>query len=119
MTEDERWDGEFGLDPDQRVRRFDFYLGTSLGTMYLDLHPRPSKYGHAAHFTVRCGCVTNGLQEGNPPEYQLPIVALVCNLSASVGSSTSVLTHSEVETRKCGCGLTFKITCVRLVPYRI
>jgi intermediate peptidase len=96
MTIDERWD--VGVSPptdDIRVRRFVFSdeTGRSLGTMYLDLHPREAKYGHAAHFTVRCGCLT-GVQE--PAEYQLPIVALVCNLSAS--SPTSMLSHSEVET---------------------
>eukprot|EP00904_Undaria_pinnatifida_P002944 jgi/Undpi1/12650/HiC_scaffold_6.g02318.m1 len=40
-----------------------------LGTVYLDLHRREGKFGHAAHFTVRCGC------------YQLPTVVLVCNFA--------------------------------------
>jgi intermediate peptidase len=96
MTVDERWDVGVSPPPDDiRVRRFVFSdeTGRSLGIMFLDLHPREAKYGHAAHFTVRCGCLT-GVQEH--AEYQLPIVALVCNLSAS--SQTSMLSHSEVET---------------------
>jgi intermediate peptidase len=96
MLVDERWDVGASPPPDDiRIRRFVFSdeTGRSLGTMYLDLHPREGKYGHAAHFTVRCGCLT-GVQE--PAEYQLPIIALVCNLSAS--SPTSMLSHSEVET---------------------
>merc|ERR1719223_2088503 len=68
--------------------------------MYLDLHPRPGKYSHAAHFTVRCGCEShNQLGEG-AAEYQLPIVALVCNVSppnSNTGTS-AVLSHAEVET---------------------
>jgi intermediate peptidase len=99
MTADERWDigNTSSSSPcdDIRVRRFVFSdeSGRSLGTMYLDLHPREGKYGHAAHFTVRCGCRT-GVED--PAEFQLPIVALVCNLSAK--SQTSMLSHSEVET---------------------
>mmetsp|Transcript_46109 Transcript_46109/g.111704 ORF Transcript_46109/g.111704 Transcript_46109/m.111704 type:complete len:705 (+) Transcript_46109:36-2150(+) len=73
------------------IRKFKFYeeeSGRELGTMYLDLHPRAGKYTHAAHFTVRCGCVENGLGSN----YQLPIVALVCNINEH-GSS-----HQDVET---------------------
>jgi len=49
----------------------------SLGDIYLDLEPRPDKYGHSAHFTVRCGC----LNEAN--EFQKPVVALVMNFSST------------------------------------
>lgn len=86
VSKEETWDDS--------VRRFDFeFQGTSLGTMYLDLHPRPDKYGHAAHFTVRCGCVKNYLMSDE--EYQLPIIVLVCNISSS---PSRMLAHAEVET---------------------
>ena len=103
LTADERWDGggHPGADDDPGIRRLDFSheeTGEPLGILYLDLHPRPGKYGHAAHFTVRCGCVTNGAtvehDDEDKLEYQLPVVALVCNLSSGRG----VLTHGEVET---------------------
>ena len=93
LTAQERWDG-----PDcQPIRKFQLSHEEEgpLGVLYLDWHPRESKYAHAAHFTVKCGC-----QLRNPNDYQLPIVALVCNLSpayANVGS-TCLLSHSEVET---------------------
>jgi mitochondrial intermediate peptidase len=57
----------------------------------LDLHPRQGKYTHAAHFTVRGGCVVDGPNS----EYQLPIVALVCNMNTGSASFSS---HQEVET---------------------
>mmetsp|Transcript_42727 Transcript_42727/g.49303 ORF Transcript_42727/g.49303 Transcript_42727/m.49303 type:complete len:755 (+) Transcript_42727:24-2288(+) len=65
--------------------------GRALGTIYLDLHPRPGKYTHAAHFTVRCGCLENGPDS----DFQLPIVALVCNMNTGQASFSS---HQEVET---------------------
>lgn len=92
MTDDERWDdGQGGLV------RLDFSTddGTPLGILYLDLHPRPYKYGHAAHFTVRCGCRLLS-DDGKNDEYQLPVVALVCNLVDR--GAGGVLSHSEVET---------------------
>eukprot|EP00977_Amphora_coffeiformis_P009276 scaffold2103_cov185-Amphora_coffeaeformis.AAC.21 len=95
VTDDERWDG--GGTGEGRIRRLDFCTetGTPLGILYLDLHPRAGKYGHAAHFTVRCGCVTNGADaDADSAEYQSPIIALVCNLSSDRG----VLSHGEVET---------------------
>jgi intermediate peptidase len=76
---------------DDAIRKFTFLeIDTQrpLGTMYLDLHPRQGKYTHAAHFTVRCGCVVDG---PNSNEYQLPIVALVCNMNL-------FSSHQEVET---------------------
>jgi len=92
-----------------KIQKFVFYEeegGMPLGTMYLDLHPREGKYSHAAHFTVRCGCKvrkkTADSGSHNATEHQLPIVALVCNLSSpnsNIGSSSSaILSHPEVET---------------------
>lgn len=99
MTPDERWDLDGNEDPptEARVRKFLFRetsTGRDVGTMYLDLFPRDGKYGHAAHFTVRCGCVLDAISDA--PEYQLPIIALVCNLTPP--SSSAVLSHGEVET---------------------
>jgi intermediate peptidase len=90
MGEDERWDSA-----EAQVRKFVFAdeTGRFLGTMYLDLHPREGKYSHAAHFTVQCGCVLDGTSD--TPDYQTPIVALVCNMSPGAGS---LLNHHEVET---------------------
>lgn len=100
----EQWDlciekqHEQGNSSSLRKYSFASNHGLPLGTMYLDLHPREGKYSHAAHFTVRCGCAihwdTDETDIKNESEnYQLPIVALVCNLS-----SRTQLSHSEVET---------------------
>ncbi len=94
------------------IRKFEFFNEedeSQLGTIYLDLHPREGKYAHAAHFTIRCGCEARDIDDNNVHnnisnhQYQLPIVAVVCNLSppfTTIGSSTatSLLSHSEVET---------------------
>mmetsp|Transcript_24438 Transcript_24438/g.56951 ORF Transcript_24438/g.56951 Transcript_24438/m.56951 type:complete len:306 (+) Transcript_24438:3-920(+) len=93
MTEEERWDQ--GVSTEQtKVRKFVFEdeAGVDLGIMYLDLHPREGKYSHAAHFTVRCGCALD--PDGGA--YQVPIVALVCNMSPPEGNPW--LNHAEVET---------------------
>jgi intermediate peptidase len=98
MDEHERWDtaddNSAPVNKDEQIRKFVFWeeeAGRELGTMYLDLHPRAGKYTHAAHFTVRCGCVVNGPNS----DYQLPIVALVCNMNSGQASFSS---HQEVET---------------------
>ncbi len=95
MMQGEAWDiSDDQTTPSERIRKFAFWdLQTEqpLGTMYLDLHPRPGKYTHAAHFTVRCGCRVSGPES----EYQLPVVALVCNMNS--GSAT-LSSHGEVET---------------------
>jgi mitochondrial intermediate peptidase len=92
IQETERWDGLSG-QPEERIRKFIFRDADDeeLGTMYLDLYPRQGKYTHAAHFTVRCGCVV----DGPGSEYQKPVVALVCNMNTG---QTSFSTHQEVET---------------------
>lgn len=96
MSDTERWDQDPSVHPAARARKFEFLheSGLELGCMYLDLHPREGKYGHAAHFTVRCGC-SLGVDSH---DYQLPIVALVCNMSPPEGNNIPCLTHSEVET---------------------
>lgn len=117
MTAGERWvdtdgDGRVGMSRDSsktsKIQKFMFHEeegGMPLGTMYLDLHPREGKYSQAAHFTVRCGCkVRNKLAPGDDcdvSEYQLPIVALVCNLTppnSSGPGSPAIISHQEVET---------------------
>lgn len=108
LKRDERWDATEMQSSVSRsgIRKFEFFQEIDekpLGTMYLDLYPRPGKYTHAAHFTVRCGCVsrlkTSNIDDGIDSQ-QLPIVALVFNLSPpSVhGDAASILSHSEVET---------------------
>ncbi|TDH72120.1 hypothetical protein CCR75_001239 [Bremia lactucae] len=64
----------------------------TMGYIYFDLYPRPNKYAHAAHFTIRCG---KRLSESS---YQKPIVALVCNFAKPAPDSPSLLAHAEVET---------------------
>jgi mitochondrial intermediate peptidase len=93
----ERWDLSSPEDYSEATKLRKFLFSHSeqgdLGTLYLDLHPRESKYGHPAHYTVRCGC-QRIQDQNNKDQYQLPIVALVCNLS----SRTGAISHGEVET---------------------
>jgi intermediate peptidase len=96
MTAEERWDSD--IPKELQARKFVFVLEETqerMGTMYLDLHPREGKYVHAAHFTVLCGCA----ETVDAQDFQRPVVALVCNLSASEhGGSSDIVSHSEVET---------------------
>ncbi|CAI5514844.1 unnamed protein product, partial [Closterium sp. Naga37s-1] len=90
-----------------------------LGFIYLDLHPRRGKFSHAAHFTIRCGRRKHlpldskghllplppsstgshsGSGSSSSDDYQLPVVALVCNFAASSRSSPCLLAHHDVET---------------------
>lgn len=70
--------------------------GEVLGYIYLDLYPRPGKYAHAAHFSIRCG-----RQPATTSEYQKPIVALVCNFGqrqTRIPEDKPLLSISEYET---------------------
>lgn len=63
-----------------------------LGYLYLDLYSRKGKYPGCAHFAIKGG------RRISETEYQLPVVALVCNFSGSRNSSTVRLNHWELET---------------------
>lgn len=74
------------------VRKFKVLKNNqTIGYFYLDLHPRPNKYGHAACFDI-----VSGKQYGE--KYQKPVAALVCNFPKASGGSPALLSHREVET---------------------
>lgn len=66
--------------------------GELLGEFFLDLHPRPNKYGHAAQFGLY---PRKRWADGS---VQKPVVALVCNFTKPTDDKPSLLTHDEVET---------------------
>lgn len=63
------------------------------GHVYLDLYPRPGKYGHAAHF-----CLRGGREVAAGSEYQTPVVALVCNFAPLSEGLPALLSFGEYET---------------------
>ena len=62
--------------------------GKLVGRFYLDMHPRPGKYGHAAHFPVRTGTTDGALPES----------ALVCNFPGGAPGESGLMDHGDVET---------------------
>jgi thimet oligopeptidase len=62
--------------------------GLLAGRLYLDMHPRPDKFNHAAEFDVRNGVAGR----------QLPEAALVCNLPGGESGDPGLLEHSDVVT---------------------
>ncbi|HEV8129375.1 MAG TPA: M3 family metallopeptidase [Candidatus Eisenbacteria bacterium] len=74
---------------DPSVEAYEVYEGNKLlGRFFLDLHPRPGKYNHAARFGVRQGAA--GLQ--------VPEAALVCNFPGGKPDDPGLMEHSDVET---------------------
>ncbi|HET9038617.1 MAG TPA: M3 family metallopeptidase [Gemmatimonadales bacterium] len=65
-----------------------FEGGRRVGRFYLDMHPRPGKYSHAAHFAIRSGVGRQDLPEG----------ALVCNLPGGTPGDPGLMSHDDVRT---------------------
>ncbi len=65
--------------------------GEVIGRFYLDLHPRPNKYNHAACFPMR-------LSKQMDKEFQIPTASLVCNFTEPTEDKPALMTHSEVNT---------------------
>jgi thimet oligopeptidase len=65
--------------------------GRMVGHFYLDLFPRPNKYGHAAAWGL-----VKGHMEGTT--WVTPVSAMVCNFTKPTATEPSLLGHDEVET---------------------
>lgn len=63
-----------------------------VGYLYLDLHPRDGKYGHAANFNIQPGFIDKHGKR------RYPATALVCNFSKPTAKKPSLLKHDEVVT---------------------
>jgi thimet oligopeptidase len=77
------------------VRAYDIYDAEGaapFARFYMDLYPRPNKFGHAAAFTLRAGRV---LPDG---AYQHPISSIVANFTKPSAEAPSLLRHTEVVT---------------------
>jgi thimet oligopeptidase len=73
----------------ESVECYELWQGPELiGRFYLDMHPRPNKYNHAAQFDVRTGV------EGR----QLPEAALVCNLPGGEKGDAGLCEIDDVNT---------------------
>jgi len=82
-----------GWHPDVKLFRLrDAASGQELAYFFMDLFPRPNKYGHAAAFTLSGG---RRLPDGS---YQKPVSAIVANFTKPTPEQPSLLRHSEVET---------------------
>lgn len=65
-----------------------FERGRRVGRFYLDMHPRPGKFSHAAHFAIRSGIGGQDLPEG----------ALICNLPGGTAGDPGLMSHDDVRT---------------------
>src|SRR5205085_2797784 len=73
----------------ESVECWQMYDGDQLvGRFFLDMHPRPNKYNHAAHFGIRTGVAGR----------QIPEAALVCNFPGGIPDDPGLLTHDDVVT---------------------
>jgi thimet oligopeptidase len=71
------------------VDAYEVYEGSKrIGRFYLDMHPRPNKYNHAAQFDIRTGV------EGK----QIPEAALICNLPGGEPGDPGLCEIDDVDT---------------------
>ncbi len=66
--------------------------GEELAFFFMDLFPRPNKFGHAAAFTLVGG---RSMPDG---AYQQPVSAIVANFTKPTADQPSLLRHTEVIT---------------------
>ncbi len=66
--------------------------GEVLGQFYIDLHPRPNKYGHAAQWGLYDHKVWS---DGHVTK---PVAALVCNFTKPTKDKPALMSHDEVQT---------------------
>jgi thimet oligopeptidase len=92
VAETQAWHPDVRLYAVQDASGEDEGDGRHIGHFYMDLHPRPDKYGHAAAFTLRSG---RRLPDGS---YEPPVSSIVANFTKPSADSPSLLRHSEVET---------------------
>jgi thimet oligopeptidase len=71
---------------------FDAQDGSEIAYFFMDLFPRPNKFGHAAAFTLEGG---RRLPDGS---YQQPVSAIVANFTKPSATQPSLLRHGEVVT---------------------
>jgi Zn-dependent oligopeptidase len=86
-TDAQRWHDD--------VQAFDIYDKDGkapFARFYMDLYPRPNKFGHAAAFTLRSG---RALPDGT---YQQPVSSIVANFTKPSADAPSLLRHTEVVT---------------------
>ncbi len=62
--------------------------GRVAGRFYLDMHPRPDKYSHAAQFDIRTGV----------RDRQIPEAALICNFPGGDHGDPGLMEHGDVRT---------------------
>lgn len=65
-----------------------------LGYFYMDLHPRPGKYGHAANFGLVPG-FEQVAEDGSKSRFY-PCTSLICNFSKPTAKKPALLKHQEV-----------------------
>jgi thimet oligopeptidase len=79
--------------PDVRAYAvYDAATGEPRAHFFMDLFPRPDKYGHAAAFSLVKG---RRLPDGS---YQAPVSAIVANFTRPTETEPSLLKHTEVVT---------------------
>ena len=62
--------------------------GALIGRFFLDMHPRPDKYKHAAMFPLQTGLNTG----------RLPVASLVCNFPQPQEDKPGLMEHNQVTT---------------------